>query len=325
MHDHDPQGHYPSAHDAIGDLAPARNAGLLSRDPARYSELVRNISAYGIFLVDNAGMIQSWNRGAANITHYAEREVLGQPFAMLFPDAAQREGLPQKGLTFARTNGHCHEEQARRKRSGEEFIGQCTLDAIRAADGRITGFVEVFQDISEQKRREDQLYQRATRDALTGIFNRGHFTEMATLEIARARRFSEPLSAMMIDIDHFKKVNDSHGHGTGDRVIIALAQTITAHIRKIDFAGRLGGEEFAILLPRADKEPAAEVANRLRLLISEQRVALEPGRDIGFTASIGVAALRPTTRNLQELLRNADAALYSAKREGRNRVEVWFE
>ena len=325
MHEHDLPGPYLSAHDAIGDLAPARNAGLISRDPARYSELVRNISAYGIFLVDNAGMIRSWNRGAANITNYAEREVLGQPYALLFPESALREGLPLKGLTFARDNGHCHEEQVRRKRSGEEFIGQCTLDAVRAEDGRITGFVEVFQDISEQKRREDRLYQRATRDALTGIYNRGHFTEMATLEIDRARRFAEPLSAIMLDIDHFKKVNDTYGHEVGDKVIIALAQTLTAHIRKIDFAGRLGGEEFAILLPRANKEPAAEVAQRLRLLVSEQRVRVQPGKEINFTVSIGVAALRPTTRNLQELLRNADTAMYCAKREGRNRVEVWFE
>ncbi|MGH8504811.1 MAG: GGDEF domain-containing protein [Stenotrophobium sp.] len=325
MRDQDLSMPFPSAHEAMGDLAPARNANLLSNDPARYSELVRNISAYGIYLVDADGLILSWNRGAASITNYAEREVLGQPYSLLFPEAALNEGLPQKNLTFARSNGHSHEEQIRRKRSGEEFIGQCTLDAIRADDGSITGFVEVLQDISEQKRRENQLYQRATRDALTGVFNRGHFTEMATLEIDRARRFGEPLSAIMLDIDHFKKVNDTYGHPVGDQVIIALAQTLTAQIRNIDFVGRLGGEEFAILLPRANKEPAAEVAQRLRLLVSEQRVPIAPEREIGFTVSIGVAALRPTTRNLQELLRNADAALYTAKREGRNRVEIWFE
>lgn len=314
-----------SAHEAMGDLAPAHNAHLLSNDPTRYSALVRNISAYGIYLVDADGLIQSWNRGAASITHYAEREVLGKPYSLLFPEAALSEGLPQKGLTFARTNGHSHDEQTRRKRSGEEFISQCTLDAIRADDGSITGFVEVFQDISEQKRRENQLYQRATRDALTGVFNRGHFTEMAMLEIDRARRFGEPLSAVMLDIDHFKKVNDTYGHHIGDKVIIALAQLLTAQIRKIDFVGRLGGEEFAILLPRANKEPAAEVARRVRLLVSELRVPISPEQEISFTVSIGVAALRPTTRDLQELLRNADAALYTAKREGRNRVEVWFE
>ncbi|MGH8457039.1 MAG: GGDEF domain-containing protein, partial [Stenotrophobium sp.] len=125
-------------------------------------------------------------------------------------------------------------------------------------------------------------------------------------------------------IDHFKKINDSYGHDTGDKAIVRLAQTVSANIRKIDFAGRLGGEEFAIMLPRANKEPAAEAASRLRLLISEQRVPVN-GREIGYTVSMGVAALRPTTRDLQELLRNADAALYNAKREGRNRVELWFE
>ncbi|MGH8457589.1 MAG: GGDEF domain-containing protein, partial [Stenotrophobium sp.] len=248
MQEHEPSASQP-AFDAIGDLAPHRNQGLISRDPARYTELVRNISSYGIYLLSRDGLIRSWNRGAALITGYAEREVLGQSYAMLFPESALREGLPLKGLTFARTSGHSHDEQARRKRSGVEFTALCTLDAVRAGEGEISGFVEVFQDITDQKRREDQLYQRATRDALTGLFNRGHFTEMATLEIGRARRFAEPLSVIMLDIDHFKKINDSYGHDTGDKAIVRLAQTVSANIRKIDFAGRLGGEEFAIMLP----------------------------------------------------------------------------
>ena len=183
----------------------------------------------------------------------------------------------------------------------------------------------MFQDITEAKQREERLYQRATRDPLTGVANRGHFSEMGTLEIERARRFAEPLSLLLMDIDHFKRVNDTHGHETGDRVIQRLAATCASHLRRIDLVARLGGEEFAVLLPRANKEPATEMAQRLRRLIAEQRVAIDGGREIAFTVSIGLASLRPTTRDLAELLRNADAALYKAKREGRNRVEVWFE
>jgi diguanylate cyclase (GGDEF)-like protein len=195
---------------------------------------------------------------------------------------------------------------------------------VRDAAGEISGFIEVFSDVTEQKEREDALYRSATRDSLTGVFSRGHFIEMANMEIDRARRFAEPLSVAMFDIDHFKAVNDTYGHAAGDKVIIALTQSIVGYIRKIDFIGRIGGEEFALLLPRANKQPALEVAQRLRKLLSELTVDVGEAT-INFTVSIGVAALRPTTRDLPDLLRNADAALYKAKREGRNRAEAWFE
>ena len=308
----------------LSDFAPGRHESLLRIDPARYAELVRNVSAYGIYLVDQQGRIQSWNRGAANITGYAEGDVIGKPYDMVFAESGVREAQPIKTLTYARTNGHCREDQNRRKRSGEEFIAHITLDAVRMVSGQIAAYVEVFHDITEQKRREERLYQRATRDPLTGLFNRGHFTEMATIEIDRARRFAEPLSLAMLDIDHFKKINDTYGHEAGDKAIICLATACARFIRKIDFIGRIGGEEFAILLPRANKEPAVQVMQRLRIMLAEQRVPVLD-KNINFTVSMGIATLRPTTKDLAELLRNADAALYKAKREGRNRVEAWFE
>ena len=313
-----------TSNEDLSDFVPARHESLLRDDPSRYAELVRNVSAYGIYMVDRQGLIQSWNRGAANITGYAERDVVGKPYEMVFAEHGVREGQPLKTMNYARSNGHCRDDQNRRKRSGEEFIAHITLDAVRKVTGEISGFVEVFHDITEQKRREDRLYQRATRDALTGLYNRGHFTEMATLEIDRARRFAEPLSVALLDIDHFKKINDTYGHEIGDKAIVCLATTCAQHIRKIDFIGRIGGEEFALMLPRANKEPAMDAAQRLRIKLSEQRVPVLD-KDVHFTVSIGIATLRPTTKDLAELLRNADAALYKAKREGRNRVEAWFE
>lgn len=310
--------------DGVSALMPKRHEGLLRQDPQRYSEMVKGVTAFGIYLIDREGRIRSWNRGAANITGLTDIEVIGQPFSSLFGDEQQREGVPQKTLDFVRANRHCRDEQRRRRRGGD-FIAQCTIDALRAESGELLGFVEVFQDITEQKQRENKLYERATRDPLTGLFNRGHFSELAMQEIERARRFAEPLSLVMLDIDHFKKINDNYGHDVGDRTIVSLARAITDNIRKIDFCGRLGGEEFAILLPRANKEPAVEFAQRLRRVLSEQRVVVAPGREIAYTVSMGVAALRNTLRDLPELLRNADAALYKAKREGRNRVEAWFE
>lgn len=310
--------------DEAGDFDPGRHEALLRSQPERYAEMVRTVTAFGIYLMDRDGLVQSWNHGAENLTGFSEREVQGQHFGALLSDQAQREGLPLRNLAFAANSRHCRDEHRRRRKGGEEFDALSTLDVIRDEAGEILGFVEVFHDISEQKQREERLYQRATRDPLTGVFNRGHFNEIAMQELERARRFAEPLSLVMLDIDHFKKVNDSYGHEVGDSAIIALTRTCSRHLRKIDSLGRLGGEEFAILLPRANKAPAFEMAQRLRLQIANQRIST-PEREISYTVSMGVASLLPTTRDLAELLRHADAALYQAKREGRNRVISWFE
>jgi diguanylate cyclase (GGDEF)-like protein/PAS domain S-box-containing protein len=307
------------------ELLPGRHESLLRHEPEKYSEMVQGVTSFGIYLIDRGGIIRSWNRGAANLTGHEREQVVGQAFQTLFLDEDVRAGVPRRTLEFVRMNHHVRDEQRRALRSGGSFVAQIALDALRADSGELLGFVEVFQDITESKQREERLYQRATRDALTGAANRGHFAEMATIEIDRAKRFAEPLSLLLIDVDHFKRINDTYGHETGDRVIQTLAETCMTNARKIDLFARLGGEEFAMLLPRANKEPAAEIAQRLRRVLGERRVPVSGGREIAFTVSIGVSSLRPTTRDLAELLRNADAALYKAKREGRNRVEVWFE
>lgn len=308
-----------------GEFNLGQHKSLLASDPQRYAEVVRDVAAYGIYLLDRDGLILSWNLGATNITGYLEQDVLGKPFGSLFADEAQREGLPQKSLQFARAHRHHKDEQPRRQKNGGELIALCTLDAVRQDNGEIGGFVEVFADISEQKHREASLYQRATRDALTGLFNRGHFTEMATLEIERARRFSEPLSLVLMNLDHFKLINDSYGHEAGERTIVEFSKICLEFARKIDIVGHLGGKEFAMMLPRSNKEPAFEVLQRLRVRVLASRIKAADGTEFGITISAGIAALRPHTHDLRELMRNADAALYKAKREGRNRVETWFE
>lgn len=298
---------------------------LLVSDPQQYAAMVREVSSYGIYLLDRDGVIKSWNRGAENITGYREAEMIGRPFAALFTDTTREEGLPQRTLQFARSNRHHRDEQPRRRRDGEVLTALCTLDVIRSEQGEIVCFVEVLHDITEQKQRDEALYHRATRDPLTGLFNRGHFTEMATQEIERARRFSEPLTVALLDLDHFKRVNDTHGHDAGDLALVSVARSAQACARKIDLIGRIGGEEFALLLPRANKEPAFEMLQRLRLRILETPVTTASGVVFSLTASMGLATLRPSTHDLRELMRNADAALYKAKREGRNRIESWFE
>ena len=157
------------------DYSPGRHEHLLRDDPKRYVELVSNVSAYGIYMMDVDGYILSWNKGAANITGYADREVLGMPQAKVAGGAGVSDGILQRAMHFARLNNHCSEVQIRHRRNGESYFARVTLDVVRDAGGEITGFIEVFGDITEQKLREDALYRSATRDSLTGVFSRGHF------------------------------------------------------------------------------------------------------------------------------------------------------
>ncbi|QCO17007.1 diguanylate cyclase (plasmid) [Azospirillum brasilense] len=167
-----------------------------------------------------------------------------------------------------------------------------------------------------------QLERLATTDSLTGALNRGRFMARAADEVARARRSGQPLSAIMLDIDHFKKVNDTYGHATGDEAIRTVVRVCRSMVRGADVLGRLGGEEFAILLPETPPQGAALLAERLRRALAETdvRIANGAGSSLSFTVSIGVSALRPAESSVAAVLARADEALYRAKNGGRNRV-----
>lgn len=156
----------------------------------------------------------------------------------------------------------------------------------------------------------------ANRDFLTGAWSRRAFFEMADRELNRARRGGHPLALLLIDIDHFKRINDTHGHAAGDQVLVDMSLRVENVIRGIDYFARIGGEEFAALLPDADRDAALAVAERLR-----STLAGESGRHGGapYTVSIGLAVLRDSD-SFHELMRRADAALYQAKASGRNQV-----
>ncbi|KIL97985.1 GGDEF/response regulator receiver domain protein [Paramagnetospirillum magnetotacticum MS-1] len=191
----------------------------------------------------------------------------------------------------------------------------------RARDKRPEGVIGVMLDITERKRMEAELRRLATTDVLTGIFNRRHFMEMARNEVDRARRHGRPMVALMLDIDHFKRINDTYGHPVGDVAIKALADVCTEIVRHEDVLGRLGGEEFAIVLTETDLDGALLVAERLRLAVAAIRIPAEQGI-VAFTTSIGVAERLETDTTIDSMLSRADMALYSAKRSGRNKVAV---
>ncbi len=159
-------------------------------------------------------------------------------------------------------------------------------------------------------------------DGLTGLFNRRHVMLLAEREFHRTRRFDRPLSAIMLDIDHFKRVNDTHGHAAGDQVIAEIARRITAGVRNIDVAGRYGGEEFVLLLPETALAGSGLLGERLRRAIAATPVATVAG-PLPITASLGVTTTEPEVPDAATLISRADEALYNAKQAGRNRIAAY--
>lgn len=204
----------------------------------------------------------------------------------------------------------------------------CTADTNEIKDVRSQATFDrehrilfgVIQDITERKMVEKELERLAQTDPLTGLTNRRHFMQLAEHELLRSQRYGGELSIMMIDIDHFKKINDNYGHHVGDLVIQSLSNTCRNTLREIDIIGRIGGEEFAIVLPQTAGQSAIDVADRLREAIADIVVSPEPDVSIHFTVSIGITTLTDKQNDIETLLRFADKALYDAKMDGRNKV-----
>jgi diguanylate cyclase (GGDEF)-like protein len=180
---------------------------------------------------------------------------------------------------------------------------------------------ELLHEIAERKKAEDAYRELSIRDPLTELFNRRHFFYLAEQELERSRRYRRPLSAVMLDIDHFKTVNDRFGHATGDLALIAVADDIRHSLRKVDLAGRYGGEEFAMLLPEADPPNALAAAERLRSQIASRIIPTEKG-ELKFTVSLGISSTGhgEAKTTIDILFERADQALYKAKESGRNRT-----
>lgn len=163
--------------------------------------------------------------------------------------------------------------------------------------------------------RTQELETIASRDSLTNLLNRREINRVLDIEIDRAQRQKYPLSVLMLDLDHFKSINDNHGHQVGDSVLEATAASLNDCSRKTDFIGRIGGEEFVIVLPNTDYETALTLAERYR-----HKIATTPSNNIQYTCSIGVAALQGNEQ-IEQLMQRADQALYAAKSSGRNNVK----
>jgi len=227
----------------------------------------------------------------------------------------QREAQHQAERTGAelRFNNETLESQA-------AYLASLAEAADENAQKAEAARVQLEHEIAERRKLELQLREMATTDPLTGTLNRAHFMNLGERERARVQALGQGLALLMIDIDHFKSVNDRYGHPAGDRALRHMVETLRPRLRRIDLLGRLGGEEFAVLLPAIPHDAAIKVAERLRAGI-EQTPMPHPDGGIGLTVSIGLALAQISDRTFEQIIARADAALYRAKTAGRNRVE----
>jgi diguanylate cyclase (GGDEF)-like protein/PAS domain S-box-containing protein len=296
----------------------AQQERKLFDDQQRFRAIFNYVRDYAIYTVTLDGLIEEWNRSLQRFGGWEAADVQGRHIGMFFP--TDDSSLPRLDalLTEAKRNGSVETEGWRLKRDGSRLWGNTVITALPDKTGAVRGFVVVARDMTERKRMEDELKQHATVDPLTGAFNRRHGVERLAMEFERRTRSGRSFAVLMLDIDRFKSINDTHGHDAGDAVLCALVGTCKAGLRTVDMLARWGGEEFLILLPDTDPEAAMVTAQRLLEAVAAMLVPVSGHASIKFTVSIGVAA--PLNDDLRDLLRRADDALYAAKAEGRNRV-----
>ncbi len=205
-------------------------------------------------------------------------------------------------------------------RDGHNLGALCVIDTKpRRLDARQ---VTLLKDLTEMVMSEFEARKLARTDALTGALTRRGFRDEAERALSLASRHSHPLSCIALDLDHFKKINDTHGHAIGDRVLVEAVKACRERLRASDILGRIGGEEFAIVLPHTDLADATALADQMRAAL-QQRLIVLPTETISVSASFGIAARAGTDVDLDELLRRADMALYAAKDAGRNKCVAW--
>ena len=296
----------------------------LKQSGAWLNAILTSITDYAMISLDRAGRIEAWNESIGRVTGFDAAAVLGQPFSVFYPaNAITPEHLLDQ-LREADENGWSLDEGIRVRADGSQFWGSAMISPLQDADSELRdpAYCMIIRDISD-KREASETQRKATFcDYLTGLANRRAFFEAAELELHRRKVSNRPTAMILFDADHFKSVNDRFGHPAGDAVLRHLAAALSASFRDVDVVARVGGEEFAVLLPSTDLAAAAAVANRVRTLVETAQVVVD-GDSISYTVSAGVAAMDDSVAGLDGLMKRADQALYAAKARGRNRVDCW--
>jgi len=287
----------------------------------RFQAVIEN--AYdGIITIDEKHTIKLMNEAAREIFGISESEVQGMHLSRFIP--LRYRNKHAEYVSAFRTSAidarpmHSRAAVTGLRADGTEVPLEVAIAKIRVgADLEMTA---VLRDISERARLIEELSRAATQDALTGLYNRRFTTGILSKELERCRRFKRVLGIAMIDLDNFKKVNDTFGHACGDSVLKMVGEALVKNIREIDTACRWGGEEFIVILPETDLKTTITWAERARKVIAAKTVEESEGQVVSVTASFGVIATCGQDETVEAVMQKVDKALYRAKEGGKNQV-----
>jgi diguanylate cyclase (GGDEF)-like protein/PAS domain S-box-containing protein len=294
----------------------------LERQRRRMALVFEYIHGYCIAMLDDAGTVIEWNPSIGRLFGITADAIVGQPLL----NRVSVDLGEQTPSTFLNVRnaiakvGWCRVDASWKKGDGRECWGDCVIAPVLETDGSTFGYVAVIRDVSVEHINTQELIDAALTDPLTGLHNRRGLEGSA--EALHFRPGGAPINQVwiMADIDHFKRVNDTYGHEAGDDVLKAVADALRTTARVADIVARFGGEEFVLVLPDTSAEMAARIAERLRLAIEALSTDVD-GQVVRVTASFGVAQ-RAAQESQLEVLERADAALFSSKNHGRNRVTM---
>ncbi|MEN8208003.1 MAG: sensor domain-containing diguanylate cyclase [Candidatus Fermentibacteria bacterium] len=289
----------------------------LSEIEQKYRELQENLPV-GIYRGTESGLLQTANSALIRMMGFDSFEELqNAKLKDVWIDTGQRAAMIER---LRKEGAVLDYEVHLRRKNGDELIVSFDARGTFDAEGRLLYFDTIVLDITRQVRAKMELEHLARTDYLTGLFNRQYLIKRFEEEIARAARYDRPLTAMLIDLDFFKAVNDTYGHMAGDAVLVSAVSSIKGILRETDFAGRYGGEEFCVVMPETSIQGAEELAERLRKAMEETPHELPDGSTLCITCSIGLTEV--SSGSVKETIALADSALYIAKRSGRNRIHL---
>ncbi|AMM16579.1 MAG: sensor domain-containing diguanylate cyclase [Pseudomonadota bacterium] len=278
-----------------------------------------SVNDFAFFTLDANGHVDSWNPSIEQMTGYAETDVVGHSLDRFYASDDIDAYRSPEHIALTREEGWHVQECWCQGKDGRRYAAQILVAVLREDDGEFAGYSVVLRDVSERKISSDELTRLLTTDHLTGAMNRAHFFKVAEKEVARSKRLGKPLSFVMIDADHFKKINDTAGHQAGDKVLERIVAEARRSLRSIDVIARLGGEEFCLMLRGTPADAAALIAEGIRANIEASRIDTAVGEQ-AVTVSLGCASLSHALASMHDLLAAADKSLYAAKAAGRNRV-----
>jgi diguanylate cyclase (GGDEF)-like protein/PAS domain S-box-containing protein len=268
-----------------------------------------------IVITDLDARIEYANETFTKVTGYTLEEVVGQNPRMLQSGRTSKDVYADMWAHLVRGEVW-RGELINRKKDGSEYIESALISPVRQVDGRITNYLAIKENITDKRRDEKRLLQLANFDQLTGLPNRALLNERFSYAFSLAQRSRDNLAVMFLDLDHFKNINDTLGHSIGDKFLIEVAKRLKASLRDEDTVSRLGGDEFILVFPGTNSDGAAMVASKLLEVVSKPYQIDE--HELVGTPSIGIAIYPNDGDNFEDLLKNADAAMYRVKQESRN-------